>query len=232
MDYMELFLFMDITDAAEIGHTISIVVASPADIQLGTIPGTVVFNPGHFIGKTLITDGQGSRTSISDHIVINEVGTDSRPGYVSWIEIINPTGDDISIEGWKINASWSGSNHTLCTFSGTLKAGKITTCDAGNQLFQIGDNLKLVGNSNNEVDSVTPSSSCPTLSYGDTCARYRDGSDFPTTDWYVDSGSGTKGTLNDMPEFKDIFIPLIGTVVIVLFIRKRKLDKPRPVKSK
>jgi hypothetical protein len=131
MNYIQLFIFLNITDAAEIGKTISIAIAGPQDMKVSPQTVGIVFSPFDELSATLITDGSGSRDTISDHIVINEIGTykSGLSRYVDWIEIINPTASAITVTNWKINVTLDGDTYTFCTFNGDIAAGDTMVCD-------------------------------------------------------------------------------------------------------
>jgi hypothetical protein len=135
-----------------------------------------------------------------------------------------------------VNVTVLGSTYTFCTFAGDLGAGEIAVCDPATTSYKYTYTYNLINDSSpgTPVDSVNAQTVCSFSDndYGDSCARYRDGSNYPTDGWYIDSSGGTKDSANNIPEFKDVIIPLIGMIIIVLFIRKKKLGVVKPTKSK
>lgn len=69
-----------------------------------------------------------AEAGLADHIVINEIQIDSVGGTGGteddWIELFNPTSQEVSLEGWSIQrASASGSSLARQALSGTISAG-------------------------------------------------------------------------------------------------------------
>jgi hypothetical protein len=82
-----------------------------------TLPLAGIFAALIFIGIT------GAHAQLADHVVINEVDTnppgDDSKSITEWVELYNPTSEDVDIGGWKI-ASTTVTKKTLTIPAGTI----------------------------------------------------------------------------------------------------------------
>ena len=175
--------------------------------------------------KDVVLTKTGGRDSITTYVCINEIHFNAS-GYIDWIELINPTESEVSLKGWTIEAG-GGVRDVIYSFadadkisgSNGLKVASITIW-----AIHTGTQVGLFTGVT-EKDSLTPTA------YGSdphSYARYRDASDYPTTEKYNAAGDGTPSEKNNLiPEFQDIIIPLMGVVGIFAVIRQRNGARKR-----
>ncbi|MFQ5909468.1 MAG: tetratricopeptide repeat protein [Thermoplasmata archaeon] len=150
------------------------------------------------IALTNLTSRSRTRSPDGDNIVLNEIRADKKNS--EWIELVNPTDNEIDISGWELIVDGA----TIYTFPTGTKIGAF---GSGNEYFVLdfsgdkipdgGANVKLV-NGTTTVDETD----YPSLKVPESWARYRESetgrpidTDSPD-DWYV-STSPTKGGPND-----------------------------------
>ncbi len=81
-----------------------------------------------FLGMTSLAHTNSAFAGIADHVVINELGTDSVQGaggsYDDWIELYNPSDADVSLDTWSIQKQSSASSSQIYkkTLSGIIRA--------------------------------------------------------------------------------------------------------------
>src|SRR5574338_634737 len=97
--------------------------------------------------------------SLADHIVINEVDTnppgDDSKTVSEWVELFNPTAQDVDIGGWKI-ASTTVSKKTMTLPAGaTIKAGQFLVYSYQSLWFtDVSEKVQLKDNEGNVVDQT------------------------------------------------------------------------------
>jgi len=211
-----LFVAIDVSPGATLYTTIGLgatYVDSNADIQAFTNS-----QPTNDVVITK-TGGRGS-----NQIVINEVGkqTDGSTDYVSWIEIWNPTNSD----GKGLEISATNSDDKLWKVKFDVAAGTyviITPVDP--DYIPWGNTIYLKDKpGGTTIDSVGP----PSILDGYSYARYVDTDGLPMLNsWYTDS-TPTYGTKNDtIPEFQDVLLPIMGTIVLFVLFRQQKHSSKR-----
>jgi len=143
-----------------------------------------------------------------------------------WIELINPTGSEITLTGYYLylfrspSKQWTLLNFTSSDKIAGSKSVKIWEMDDNGEL-EDSCTIYLYDNNDNAVDTFI----VPSVSNAYSRARFRDASDNPLETLYTDS-SPTNGTKNDLiPEFRDIVYPLMGTLVIYAVVRRRSYPK-------
>jgi len=183
-----------------------------------------------------ISRGGGSRYTSLNGVYINEVKIFSSNSTVQWIEIINSKGSSVNIGGWCLyNMSNIFSPKKIyCFSSGTTMSDNTTRVISYTSFVNAvtkSDPIFLVDGSGSTKDSVTPSSACSGLSNGNSCARYRDSNYDPTDVWYEDSTPSYNAANDEIPEFRDVVVPVAAVLVgaLVLGRRRRKnLSKDVP----
>lgn len=79
---------------------------------------------------------QPAQADVADHVVINELQTDSVDGTGGaeddWLELYNPTGTDVVLDGWSLQRSTSGGTVYSQALSGTILAGDYFLVVSGN----------------------------------------------------------------------------------------------------
>jgi hypothetical protein len=146
-----------------------------------------------------------------NNILINEVYSDVN----GWVELFNNNqqGQPTDISGWVI--SWSTGSYTIPANT-RIKTGNFLALDVGS--IPASDTVTLYDGNNIQQDSAT-FSNIP-LGYG--WGRYPDGSG----NWWVTNP--TKEGPNSIPEFGDIFLPLILMILFGLIkknVRGKKIFK-------
>lgn len=96
---------------------------------------------------------------LADHVVINEIDTnppgDDSKTVSEWIELFNPTADDVNIGGWKI-ASTTVTKKTMTLPAGTtIKAGQFLVYSYQSLWFtDVSEKVQLKDNEGNVVDQT------------------------------------------------------------------------------
>jgi hypothetical protein len=176
-----------------------------------------------------VITGGGTRNPAGTGIVISEI----KPKTSDYIELFNPRSYAINIAGWQINVG--GTIYTIA--SGTIPAGGYLVINRKsfspwapvNWLPDTGASISLLNPSGGNVDQVT----YPGVSNAaDSFSRYVSPTGTPVdtdndaNDFYV--GQKTPGYTNlrknpgaTIPEFGQVVIPLVGTMLIVLLLRRK-----------
>lgn len=121
-----------------------------------TLPLAGVFTALLFIGVFGMSYGA---EDLADHVVINEVDTnpagDDSKSISEWVELFNPTTQDVNIGGWKI-ASTTVTKKTLTLPSGTiLKAGQFQVFSYQSLWFtDVSEKVQLKDKEGNLVDET------------------------------------------------------------------------------
>src|SRR5574338_1411791 len=96
---------------------------------------------------------------LADHVVINEIDTnppgDDSKTISEWVELFNPTTDDVNIGGWKI-ASTTVTKKTMTLPAGTtIKAGQFLVYSYQSLWFSdVGEKVQLKDSEGNVVDET------------------------------------------------------------------------------
>ncbi len=168
--------------------------------------------------------GRATRATVTSKVVLNEIyiGDD---GKMQWVEICNPTSEDVDISGWKIVVSTGLSGTIVYTYrDGTvISANNGLNVDASKLDENVsGRIVALLDSSDNVIDSITmPSDSSSHIdkSYG----RYADSSGTPTTDWDWMTPTYDKTNPQEIPEFSTPSILMLAILIGGVYgIRKRK----------
>ncbi len=144
---------------------------------------------------TTIENGSITIGEVStDNIVINEFVANPSSGD-DWVELYNPTGSDISLDGWTLNDSSS----EIESLSGVINASGYRVFEVGSRLNQNDDTITLL-NGATIVDEVTYGSqtdNAPVPDTGESAGRFPNGKDTDVdADDFQTFGSPTPGTAN------------------------------------
>src|SRR5574338_752865 len=96
---------------------------------------------------------------LADHVVINEIDTnppgDDSKTVSEWIELFNPTADDVNIGGWKI-ASTTVTKKTMTLPTGTtIKSGQFLVYSYTSLWFtDVSEKVQLRDNLGNVIDET------------------------------------------------------------------------------
>jgi len=97
-----------------------------------------------------LEDSQVVKVTVVDKIVINEFESDSGVGS-EWVELYNPNGDLVDLNGWRIDSETFG---TIYTFTTEVLAGHEFLVVDVNNIFNSGDKLSLVSSSDSVIDET------------------------------------------------------------------------------
>jgi hypothetical protein len=142
----------------------------------------------------------------SADVVINEV----YPDVNGWVELYNKGESVIDIGGWKI--LWSGGNYTIPSNT-KIKKGEFMAFDVGN--ISPTDIVTLT----DEVNYTQDVAFLGNVPSGYGWGRYPDG----TGNWW--NTIPTKEAPNIIPEFKDIVVPIVSMIILVLLTLSKKNAK-------
>ncbi len=92
----------------------------------------------------------GVRTVFANSVVLNELMPHPSPGS-DWIEIYNPTDNNIDLSNWILVDSTS----TMKTLSGSISAKGFVTFDVTNRLNNSGDSIYLKDSSSTTIDNYS-----------------------------------------------------------------------------
>jgi hypothetical protein len=189
----------------------------------------VVYSQVHDSYRLVRVWNESGGRSVVTHIAINEIYPNPASGDNEWFELINPTGNDISLSGWHITATpLGGGNDTIRNFTASDKVEGNRTVKAWNAdgPGSIPDKGQVYLYDTNWVarDWLRYLTS---VGAQNPLARYRDESDNPLTDLY-NTLSPTKGTKNALiPEYDSVMAPLLATVVMLAIARRARTGKAR-----
>ncbi|MCK5559232.1 MAG: lamin tail domain-containing protein, partial [Thermoplasmata archaeon] len=176
--------------------------------------------------------GIGSRNPQGTNVVINEIFPDQKN--TEWIELYNPTASTIDLSGWTITTSAGTYTFPGAPGSSTVTIGPgqflvLDNTDFGNSYLKNSEDSVVLRDPNNIIIDQTTYRG---VSKDKSWARYKDptGADgFDTdqdSDWYKDNNP-TKGASNSttIPEYQNLFLPLIIILAVAIFSRRYKLRK-------
>ena len=144
-----------------------------------TSPGEDQSNVTEYIVTHAEVDAGGFECNITlaPHIVINEFVANPSSGGNDWVELYNPTGGDISLDGWALNDSLTTSH--MKSLSGTINASGYRVFEVSNRLDKNDDIITLL-NGTTVVDEVTYGSAtgnAPVPTTNESAGRYPNGED-------------------------------------------------------
>jgi hypothetical protein len=130
-------------------------------------------DPVNVGGESMVTV-IGGEVEATDHVVINEFVANPSSGK-DWVELYNPTGSDISLDGWALNDSTS----QMKSLSGMINASEYRVFEVSARLNKNGDTITLLDGTT-VVDEVTYGSqpdNAPAPATGNSTGRCPNGED-------------------------------------------------------
>ena len=139
-------------------------------------------------------------------VIINEIYPDTN----GWVELYNPTLRNVDLTGWTI--TWSGGTYNIPANT-TILSGEYLVFNIGN--IPSSDTVGLYNNKGKKRDETSFTNIPSSFGWGRDPAK--------TQNWYVTYP--TPGGPNTIPEFQDIFIPVIFLIIIVFYNRLKNNEK-------
>lgn len=140
-------------------------------------------------GTPYVASDPGGSAGTIDDILINEILPNPKGNDPEWVELYNPTGDDIDISGMWIDDIDGGSSPQPIPATTIITAGGYWTLDTSSVFNNTGDDVRLLkSDGTTVVDSYTFGSSSKNKSW----YRTPDGGTWALTQ----TGNTTKGTAN------------------------------------
>jgi hypothetical protein len=163
-----------------------------------------------------------------------------------WIELVNPTGSNVDLDGWTLEIDVSQQSYVIKYF-GSSDSISGSSSSVGTKVWFPDETLNTTLYLKKDAALYLRDDTGTTISYvlvgntqkGYSWSRYRvQGSDEPHgsatangASWYTEDTPTPNARNDEIPEFSDIVYPLMGTLVVYAVVRRRSTGRSRSEQS-